>query len=54
MNTYKHLSINEREKIILMLAQGIKPSKIASMLGCSCSTMPREQLKNWRCQIGSS
>ncbi|AWY21226.1 IS30 family transposase [Moraxella bovis] len=46
MNTYKHLSINEREKIMLMLAQGIKPSKIASMLGRSCSTISREISRN--------
>ncbi|WP_435931139.1 helix-turn-helix domain-containing protein [Moraxella bovoculi] len=46
MNTYKHLGINEREKIMLMLAQGIKPSKIASMLGRSRSTISREISRN--------
>lgn len=46
MNTHKHLSINEREKIMLMLAQGIKPSKIASMLGRSRSTISREISRN--------
>ncbi|NSM11026.1 helix-turn-helix domain-containing protein, partial [Moraxella bovoculi] len=39
-------SSDEREKIILMLAQGIKPSKIASMLGRSRSTISREISKN--------
>lgn len=46
MNTYTHLSINEREKIMLMLAQGIKPSKIANILGRSRSTISREISRN--------
>nr|WP_237047443.1 helix-turn-helix domain-containing protein [Moraxella bovoculi] len=39
-------SSDEREKIMLMLAQCIKPSKIASMLGRSCSTISREISRN--------
>lgn len=46
MNTYTHLNINEREKIMLMLAQGIKPSQIANILGRSRSTISIEISRN--------
>lgn len=46
MNDYQHLSINEREKIMVMLSQGIKQSKIALALGRPRSTISREISRN--------
>ncbi|MBI1587323.1 helix-turn-helix domain-containing protein, partial [Escherichia coli] len=36
--SYRHLTINEREKIMILLAQGKKQAEIAKALGRSSST----------------
>ncbi|HDX1004366.1 IS30-like element ISApl1 family transposase [Glaesserella parasuis] len=40
--SYRHLTINEREKIMILLAQGKKQAEIAKALGRSSSTISRE------------
>ncbi|WP_249528922.1 helix-turn-helix domain-containing protein, partial [Escherichia coli] len=37
--SYRHLTINEREKIMILLAQGKKQAEIAKALGRSSSTI---------------
>ncbi|SUO97019.1 Transposase and inactivated derivatives, IS30 family [Suttonella indologenes] len=39
---YRHLTLSERESIMILLAQGKKQSEIARQLGRSCSTISRE------------
>ncbi|ROX09791.1 IS30 family transposase, partial [Escherichia coli] len=39
--SYRHLTINEREKIMILLAQGKKQAEIAKALGRSSSTISR-------------
>ena len=46
MSHYKHLSIEEREKLYLMLNQGISIRKIAAFLNRSPSTVSREIHRN--------
>lgn len=46
MSHYKHLSIEEREKLYLMLNQGISIRKIATALNRSASTISREIQRN--------
>lgn len=48
MNDSQHLSIIEREKIMVMLSQGMTPSQIASGLGHSRSTISRELSRNYK------
>ncbi|WP_241225845.1 helix-turn-helix domain-containing protein, partial [Escherichia coli] len=40
--SYRHLTINEREKIMILLAQGKKQAEIAQQLSCSCNNISRE------------
>ena len=40
--SYRHLTLSERESIMILLAQGKKQSEIARQLGRSCSTISRE------------
>ena len=42
MSHYKHLNIEEREKLYLMLNQGISIRRIAASLNRSPSTVSRE------------
>lgn len=46
MSHYQHLSIIEREKILISLTEGKKPSQIAKELGRSKSTITRELNRN--------
>ena len=46
MSCYKHLSIEERESILLMCAAGKKQAEIGFMLGRSASTISRELRRN--------
>lgn len=46
MNHYKHLTLFEREKILLFLAKGYSITKIAKQLGRSKSTISRELRRN--------
>ena len=40
--SFRHLTLSERESIMILLAQGKKQSEIARQLGRSCSTISRE------------
>ena len=44
--SYKHLSITEREKILIYLTQGLSLCRIAKLLGRSKSTISRELARN--------
>ena len=46
MSHYKHLNIEEREKLYLMLNQGISIRRIAASLNRSPSTVSREIQRN--------
>lgn len=46
MSHYKHLSIEEREKLYLLKGQGVSIRKIAQELGRSASTLSREWSRN--------
>jgi len=45
-NPYQHLSIGEREAILVLSAQGLKTREIANQLGRSPSTISRELRRN--------
>ena len=44
--SYKHLSIIEREKILIYLTQGLSLCQIARLLGRNKSTISRELARN--------
>ena len=44
--SYKHLSITEREKILIHLTQGLSLCQIAKLLGRDKSTLSRELARN--------
>ena len=44
--SYKHLSIQEREKLLIHLMQGLSLCKIAKLLGRNKSTISRELPRN--------
>ena len=44
--SYKHLSIVEREKILIHLTQGLSLCQIAKLLGRNKSTISRELARN--------
>ena len=46
MSHYKHLTIEEREKLYLMRGQGASLRKIACELGRAASTLSREVKRN--------
>lgn len=46
MSHYKHLTINERESLLLLYAQGKTKSEIAQQLHRSVSTISRELKRN--------
>ena len=48
MSHYKHLTIEEREKLYLMRGQGASLRKIACELGRAASTLSREVKRNER------